>query len=415
MINVLAIFPDDFSNTSTYYTYTNFGRFQIEELIWNKNDAVIFPDRLKNLQGLTLPIVFGGTSPGLIVSKTVDTNGKRKIGGFIWHVFHAFADRHNAKLNSSNISIEISPFNCHQLVLNGTYDISGADPNILQPPVQWATYPHTILIWGVILPIELTIPIYKVFAIVFNWETFLITIGLIILLSILLGMAASFSGSSQNRPFFSFSFFFNIDFFHFLLGQSFTESPRASYTTKIIYSLVFFFGIMIVTLYDAFLQSLMTEPPKEHFIRTFDDLRTAGLQISSPKTYIDNYLRKLYPEFLEKNEDVLEIDPIYDPDYDLSSEHHHHQPSPSPFTIAAVCHCAITIVMAKSATCNFELLAVWLWLVCMQPNQIARSTFIFYGEREMGQDFVVPRIFIKFLVPGFSRLTAAAAVGGSVS
>ncbi|XP_055854428.1 uncharacterized protein LOC129918107 [Episyrphus balteatus] len=244
-----------------------------------------------DLQGNTLPILFGGIQ--MLFSLSKKPNGETVIGGMLGHLFHAFAKRHNATLNLSNANNTLSPHDIHECVLNGSVEISGTGLVLVQAPMQWFSYPYAIFDWGVMLPVEQNIPIYKVFALVFHWKAFVITVVLLILLSILLTVATKLSGSQR-------TFYFNIDSFRGILGQPFSETPRTSLTSKIIYFQIFLLGIIIVTSYDAFLQSFMTKPLKGKIIKSFDDLQQSGLKIYTLQADMDELFYKLSPTIKEK-------------------------------------------------------------------------------------------------------------------
>ncbi|XP_055854512.1 uncharacterized protein LOC129918164 [Episyrphus balteatus] len=295
MINVLAVFQD-FSNSSAYYSYNNFVQFTIEERIWNKNECYIFPNQMKDLKGSTLPVFFGGPEPAVIVSKL--TNGDTLIGGFVGHIFNYISKKHNAKLNSSNVNTLLSVYEMHTLALNGTIEISGSHLVVLQDKIDMSScsYPYILVDWSIMLTIEIKIPLYKVFAFVFHWEAFVLTICAFIFLSVLLELATEFSGSQR------------IDCFRGILGQSFPEARNPSFTTKIIYLLIFMLGIMIVTSYDAFLQSFMTELPREKVIRSFDDLESSGLKIFAFKGDMDELLYKWRPNFMKRYSNIFQVE-----------------------------------------------------------------------------------------------------------
>ncbi|XP_055923496.1 uncharacterized protein LOC129953958 [Eupeodes corollae] len=64
---------------------------------------------------------------------------------------------------------------------------------------------------------------------------------------------------------------------------------------------------MIVTSYDAFLQALMTEPPREIYIRSFEDLAAANLKINVRSTDID-FIFHLNPELKRTYSEVFHIE-----------------------------------------------------------------------------------------------------------
>ncbi|XP_055854516.1 uncharacterized protein LOC129918167 [Episyrphus balteatus] len=298
---------------------------------------------MRDLHGLTLPVVYRGSRPAIIVSKDTNdekiiggfvgniikafakrhnaklntsnardvitpiraepalivsenSNGEKVIGGFVGNMFKAFAKRHNAKLNTSNANSNTLWLDMHKCVLNGTVEITSTDSVFLQDSIKWFSYPFIQYDWGVMVPVEPSIPIYKMFAFVFHWKAFAITILVAILLSILTNLAAKIKGTHQAC--FKCDLFFNIDCFRGIIGQSFSEAPEASCTIKIIYLIIFLLAIMIVTLYDAFLQSFMTEPPKDKMITSFDDLQLSGLKICTTQSDIE-IMWKLQATFMK--------------------------------------------------------------------------------------------------------------------
>ncbi|XP_055854429.1 uncharacterized protein LOC129918108 [Episyrphus balteatus] len=257
---------------------------------------------MRNLKGLILPVLFGGEEPEVIISN--ESNGNRVIGGFLFNLLDTLAKKYNARLNTSRLTMSLSPYEIHLLVLNGTIEISAAGPLIIQVPDEWFLYPYSIFDWNVMLPVEQNIPVYKVFAHVFKWKAFVLIIVLLILISALVTVSAYIKGSNQH--FHKFDFFFNIDCFRGILGGPFFQIPNASFTTKLIYSLIFLLGIMIVTSYDAFLQSFMTQPPKENIIRSFDDLQSTGMKINAFQADIDELLYKFRPQLMQKHSNLFQ-------------------------------------------------------------------------------------------------------------
>ncbi|XP_055857191.1 uncharacterized protein LOC129920057 [Episyrphus balteatus] len=288
MINVLAVFEDNFFNKFAYYSYSNFGHFTIEKIFSRKKkNSVIFPNRIQNLNGTTLSVILGGPVPGVIYRK----NGK--IDGYLGHIFRSFARKHNARLNISNINTSLSYLELRQFVVHNKVEMSGAFPSIVIDPAKYDGYPIILYDWCVMLPVEKHIPIYKVFAFVFHWEAFLLSILIFTMLSVALSVTA-------RRPFF---IRYWLQCIRGMLGQSFTEDPQASGSTKIIYSLIFLLGIIMVTSYDAFLQSLMTKPPRQNEIKSLDDLQSSGLKVYIIKEdyliYIPTNIKQNYSNIFE--------------------------------------------------------------------------------------------------------------------
>ncbi|XP_055850423.1 uncharacterized protein LOC129914992 [Episyrphus balteatus] len=226
MVKVVAVFQD-FVTSSTYYSYSNFGQFTITEFFWNNRNSDVFPNRMRNLQKSSLPILFGAVEPEQIISKNV--NGDMLIGGYVGHLFHAFAKRHNAILNTSNVDVSLSSYDIRPYVLGGKVEISAASWMFLEESIDWYTYPYSFIDYGVMLPIEPNVPVYKMFAFVFRLKAFVITIVVLILLEVLLETAAKFSKPHRGSIFGDYY----IDCFRGILGQSFSEVPNSSFTMKL--------------------------------------------------------------------------------------------------------------------------------------------------------------------------------------
>ncbi|XP_055854444.1 uncharacterized protein LOC129918120 [Episyrphus balteatus] len=298
MVNVIAVFQD-FWNTSIFYMYRNFGDLTIEKYLWTEKDIVIFTDRMSNLQGIRFPVLFELEYSGIII--TVNSKGEPIFGGFIGNIFSSLAKKINARLDKSNFLVNTTFTRItHEGVMNRTIEMSGGCVGISPDNIKWYSYPIAMSDWSVMLPVESNIPIYKVFAFVFNWDAFAISIMVLVLLSLSLAAANKFSGSS-------FRYFFNIDCFRGMLGQSFTETPQPSCSTKIIYSQIFLHGIILVTTYNAFLQSLMTTPPKEKIIKSFDDLQASGLKIYIHLAEM-KYLSKVRPDLIKKYSNLFQVE-----------------------------------------------------------------------------------------------------------
>ncbi|XP_055854510.1 uncharacterized protein LOC129918161 [Episyrphus balteatus] len=270
MINVMAIFRD-FSNSSTFYS-SSIGDIRIiEEIFWNRIRPTegYFPNRLQNLNGSILPVLFGGNEPGFILSQ--NKNGENKILGQYGHFFEALAKKHNAKLNTSNVILTKTPFEIYQLVLNGTVEMTSA-AKFRVNPVRMFTIPYEVNDWCIMLPVEPIIPIFEIYTIIFEWQTLVILIVELVLLSALLESATFLSGRKTSL----FNYFFNDKCLRGLIGQSFSELPNTSLSLRLIYSLLFVLGMLMVTSYDAFLQTYRTTPPSEKILQTFDDVRESS-------------------------------------------------------------------------------------------------------------------------------------------
>ncbi|XP_055915310.1 uncharacterized protein LOC129948362 [Eupeodes corollae] len=301
MVNVIAVLKT-FSSSSTFYSFTNFGVFKIEETIWKSRElfSMFYPNRMQNLNGTTLPVVFGENGNFLILFKNQEY--ENEIGGEHYNFFASLATTHSAILNNSNIKLSLSKDNVLKLIMNKTEEISAVN-TFIQFPIESFSYPYVSQDLGIMLPIEPKIPKFKVFTRVIHWDVALILVAIVVILSAALEAPKCLSG--QRRPVF-LNFLFNLNCFRGILGQSFTERPSSSCSHKIIYLLIFLLGIMLVTSYDAFLQALMTEPPRETFIESLQDLSRKNLKIYVRSTDVD-YIHTYNPELKEAYSEIFLI------------------------------------------------------------------------------------------------------------
>ncbi|XP_055918610.1 uncharacterized protein LOC129950713 [Eupeodes corollae] len=273
IINVIAVFRD-FCSSSTYYSFSNFGEFKIEEIIWQQNEVnniELYPNRMHNLNGIILPIVFQYRKDTLYSLKTV--GDEHILSGQIGNLFRTFAARHNARLNTSSLMFPLFLNDLNNLVSNKTVEISSI-PTLLISSKSFS-YPCFRIAVGVMLPIEAKIPVFKVFMRVFYLDAFLIAVTVVVLFSAVLETSEFLWGKNIGL----LNFFMNLNLLGGILGQSLVERPTDKCCTKIIYLLIFLLGIMLTTLYGAFLQTLMTEPLKEKFIKTLEDVISSNLKI----------------------------------------------------------------------------------------------------------------------------------------
>ncbi|XP_055918319.1 uncharacterized protein LOC129950402 [Eupeodes corollae] len=269
MINVIAIFQD-FSRSSTYYSFTNFGMFKIEEMVFkeNENSLEFFPNRMHNLNGTVLNVLFDQHDMYLQIQDDQAT------GGPVCKMIVTFLTKHNAKLNTSYLTFStLTPDDVVNLISNKTVNFTTI-PMFLELATESFAYPLLEDV-GIILPIEPRIPIFKVFTRVLSLRVFLITIVIIVLFSAILETAAFLSGNKSVL----LNFVIDLNCLRGILGQSFNQRPISRCSTKIIYLLIFLYGMMLSTSYNAFLHTFMYEPPKELFIQSLEDVRASDLKI----------------------------------------------------------------------------------------------------------------------------------------
>ncbi|EDV94374.1 GH20022 [Drosophila grimshawi] len=180
MLNVLALF-EDYRTTNTFYSYNQFPTFQLEQRIY-KPSLPIYPDRLNNLYGYHVSIMIGGASPRIIIY--YNKQGGIVYKGTLGHFIDAFQQRYNCTFTQPRVAkpnVLVPSTDLVVAVLNGTVDIGMAVtfPYLLN--MRTFTYPYEQLNWCLMLPIEPDIPPAMYYLNVFQLDSFLLTLAVLVI------------------------------------------------------------------------------------------------------------------------------------------------------------------------------------------------------------------------------------------
>jgi len=108
-------FINPFQRTHVIYSYNPFPRFQMEQHVYN-SQLVIFPNRLKDLQGHRVRIIIGGAAPRII--GYYDKQGRAIYKGTLGHFMDVFQQKYNCIL--------IEPFPANATALAPSTDVMTA-------------------------------------------------------------------------------------------------------------------------------------------------------------------------------------------------------------------------------------------------------------------------------------------------
>ncbi|KAH8417569.1 hypothetical protein KR222_001956, partial [Zaprionus bogoriensis] len=273
LLNVIAIF-DNFELTNTFYSYTHFPNFKLEEQIFEQ-DTTVFPNRLRNLHGYRLPVAIGGSSPRII--GYYDKRGKTVYKGTVGHFMEVFQQKYNCHF--------IEPFPANPLafapatrvqkyVRNGSVDISMAItfPSI---PVRGYSYPIEQMNWCLMLPVEPDIPQSEYYIKVFELQAFLLTLAVLVIISLTLTTALKRFGYLVQWH----EYLLHDNCLRGALGQSFYEVFRAPLLVRGIYLQICVLGFLLTAWYNSYFSAYVTSAPKELPYRNYDELMASKLKV----------------------------------------------------------------------------------------------------------------------------------------
>ncbi|XP_036333294.1 uncharacterized protein LOC118744380 [Rhagoletis pomonella] len=291
-----------FQVTARFFSYNHFPDFTLEHKSFRPDllhHGPIYPQRLGDLQGYKLSFIMGGSDPRLIV---YNYNGARILGGFAGHFLTTFASKRNCTLYEPLPAPSNTRFaparDLIAAVRNGTVEISIGLTFPQRLSFDGFTYPYEHVNWCVWSPIEPDIPNYEFFWIVFEGLTFVLTLAIIFVISLVLSCALWQHGKKPD----TLRFFIHDACLRGVLGQSFREIQRAPFVVRFIYLQIYALGILLTTSYNAYFATYWTSAPKEPTFRTFDDILA-----SSKKVYM---FAPEYKELFDRTEDLRKYTPM---------------------------------------------------------------------------------------------------------
>ncbi|XP_036333417.1 uncharacterized protein LOC118744455 [Rhagoletis pomonella] len=288
--------------TARFFSYNHFPDFTLEHKSFRPDllhHGPIYPQRLGDLQGYKLSFIMGGSDPRLIV---YNYNGARILGGFAGHFLTTFASKRNCTLYEPLPAPSNTRFaparDLIAAVRNGTVEISIGLTFPQRLSFDGFTYPYEHVNWCVWSPIEPDIPNYEFFWIVFEGLTFVLTLAIIFVISLVLSCALWQHGKKPD----TLHFFIHDACLRGVLGQSFREIQRAPFVVRFIYLQIYALGILLTTSYNAYFATYWTSAPKQPPLRSFDDILA-----SSKKVYM---FAPEYKELFDRAEDLRKYTPM---------------------------------------------------------------------------------------------------------
>ncbi|XP_037818886.1 uncharacterized protein LOC119608509, partial [Lucilia sericata] len=311
IINIMIISYQFPYNDTVYYSYEKFPRFKITKNNWLKEQH-LFPDQLQNLKGYKLFTLPDQIEPRSMVYN--DSQGHQQICGYVGHFVRYFAQGLNASLVLAYEvpkGVQIFYSDILKLTRNHTLDI----PASLTGPINgtdWSefSYPFEIADWCVMLPVEPEISMAEIFLAVLN-PYFIVNLLLLFVCCTLLLLIVFKRISITDHPLNLADILINDKAFRAVLGQGFPFNHKnLDYFVVYIFILLFFTGLVVITLFAVFLSSFMTSPPKSTPIKSFADLEKSGIKLYISEgeyayIYPSDYLK--YPQLFHITESFNEF------------------------------------------------------------------------------------------------------------
>ncbi|KAM7342288.1 LOW QUALITY PROTEIN: uncharacterized protein ACRADG_009753 [Cochliomyia hominivorax] len=229
----------------------------------------------------------------------VNDKGDIKMDGYVGNILETFAERVKASLvYKYPIERGIKTFFeiLENRTLEGILDVATGVRPVYDDLINLA-YPVEFMDFCYMIPLPHYVAINKLFFIVVDFKTMLIILSLMYIYALLITLAVY--GSTKYLTF--INLFLNDKSIRGILGQSFILPQNSRFLLKFICFLICFTSIMLNTAYQAYLQSYFTQPPYQQLVRSYDDIRQAGLHIMAST----RELKYLNPVIVESYKDIF--------------------------------------------------------------------------------------------------------------
>ncbi|XP_065369104.1 uncharacterized protein LOC135961530 [Calliphora vicina] len=265
-----------------------------------------FPKHWQNMKGKTLL-----TLPDQIVPRSVmykDNKGAIQFTGFVAKLIQMFAEVYNATLEmpfQPKIDEILNYNTLFNMTKYGELDMPMTIRGIASGSVlRYMTYPIEVSQWMIMIPCATRMTICEVYEVMLKPELF----------SIVLIFTGTFSlvHTVIEKLFYMKMVWQNLlmsdKVIPGVLGQSFNFKKSSLLSLRLIYVLIFVFGLYMSTLFSAHLQTLITRPPFNAQITTFEELRHSEQKILISSWDVQNMIKDDYILSEEMKANVVIID-----------------------------------------------------------------------------------------------------------
>ncbi|EDW04401.1 GH23483 [Drosophila grimshawi] len=243
------------------------------------NSDSIYVQQFRNMKGAVIRSEPDQLAPRSMLYHDPVT-GNIKMGGYVANVVNTFVERVNATLplrDDLKFGENYGLFDLINRTYHNQLDIATSllgtfgDENL-----DYVSYPYYSTSYCFMLPVPAKLPYNQIYTIIVDPPVLGIIMVLFVILSLLLIYSQELSWHQLSLA----NVILNDRCLRGLLGQSFILSDNPSRHMKAICLILFFAGLMITTMYQAYLQTLYTSPPLEEMLHSFEDFQNSRYKIA---------------------------------------------------------------------------------------------------------------------------------------
>ncbi|XP_075144738.1 uncharacterized protein LOC142219821 [Haematobia irritans] len=266
--------------SGSYYMIKPYPLYHWQILKWRSvNKATYFPKHWRNLANtsiITMPD--NSIYNGFVFHNDL---GQWKLNGLAARLVMLFAERYNATLQFY-MTIEKEYKNFIHLSELSTLTFEGLInvPMILRPGFNgshWLqmSYPAIVGKWMLAIPCPRLMDIAEIYSIITSKVVLISILLSVLVFSMVHSIMEKLCGNKLNL----INLLINDKILPGLLGQSCMVISNSWKAQKIMYMLLFLYGLNLSTSFSATLNTLITSAPQHKEIKTFDDLRSSQVKI----------------------------------------------------------------------------------------------------------------------------------------
>uniref|UniRef100_A0A2Y9D4J3 Ionotropic glutamate receptor C-terminal domain-containing protein n=1 Tax=Stomoxys calcitrans TaxID=35570 RepID=A0A2Y9D4J3_STOCA len=285
MTNVLICFPSNAVGDSldiTYHAVKPYPWYHLQSFTWQgEANHSFYPPHWRNFHNMSII-----TMPDQSITNSMvfyDGPGKWKLNGLAARLVILFAEHYNASLR---YYMPLEDETLHKgmhwaelttLTAKGLINI----PMMFRPDFNgshWLIMPYPFLVgkWLVTVPCGQRMHIKEVYTLLTTKEVTAIFLLAMLVFSLLHSVMNKVCGGTYLKP---INLLLNDKIIPGLLGQAVSLTSTAWFAQKLMYLLLFLFGLNLSTSFTAHLNTMITSLPFHKEIETFEDLNRVNRKI----------------------------------------------------------------------------------------------------------------------------------------
>lgn len=260
-----------------YWQLKPFPVYHFKKKSFSENNTGYYPKHWHNMRGKIIYTLPDQIEPRSLV--WTDLKGDLQLSGFTAKLVQLFAEKYNASLKFP-YPVKVNEITHLSKITNmtnqGLLDIPmSLDSSFTGEKWLRISYPLEIGQWMIMIPCAQAMKTHQVFKSFLTPQLFAIILNFILIFSILLAVMEKLFYYNWNWV----NVCVNDKVIPGILGQSFILRKLPLYSVRFVYILIFLLGLLMGTYFSAHLKTLITTPPKEKQLKTFNDFRLAGKKI----------------------------------------------------------------------------------------------------------------------------------------